>query len=175
MGYKNKKSEEYHKNYRKKNRKLIREKNRKYREENPWMSTLHNIKQRCNNPNHPDYKNYGGKGIKVLITGRELEELWFRDKAYNLDFPSIDRIESDNDYKYDNCRYIEMGKNSLRMNEERNMYNFYQYDLEGNFIREWTNQTETARILNIDQGSISKCLNGKMNTAGGFKWKKVKK
>lgn len=47
-----------------------------------------------------------------------------------------------------------------------------QYDLEGNFIKEWSSQTEASRELNIDTTSISNCCMGKKNkTAGGYKWK----
>ena len=47
------------------------------------------------------------KGIQCLITKDELRQLWFRDKAYLLKVPSIDRIRNSDNYTFDNCRFIE--------------------------------------------------------------------
>lgn len=47
-----------------------------------------------------------------------------------------------------------------------------QYDLKGNFIKEWTSAKEIQRELNINAASIGKVLNGKRLSAGGFQWKR---
>jgi len=83
-----------------------------YKIKYPWKFTLQHIKQRCNNSNHTHYKYYGGRGIKCLITEEELKFLWFRDCAYELEQPSIHRIDNDSDYELNNCQYIEKSKNS---------------------------------------------------------------
>ena len=46
-----------------------------------------------------------------------------------------------------------------------------QYDLEGNFIKEWNSATEAGECLGILQQSISNCRSGKTKTAGGYIWK----
>ena len=46
-----------------------------------------------------------------------------------------------------------------------------QYDINGNFIKEWIGIAETARTLNYKECSISACLNGRHKTAHGFIWK----
>jgi len=46
----------------------------------------------------------------------------------------------------------------------------FQYDLEGNFIKEWPSITEITKSLGIDGGNISSVCNGKYKTAGNFKW-----
>jgi hypothetical protein len=46
-----------------------------------------------------------------------------------------------------------------------------QYDLEGNFIKEWVSCREAHRVLGIHYGSISLCCLGKGKTAGKFIWK----
>ena len=78
---------------------------------NPWNKTLVGIKSRCNHP----VKNYGAKGVKAKITVDELKFLWFRDKAYSMKIPSIDRIDSNGDYEIGNCRYIELSENTIRI------------------------------------------------------------
>ena len=45
-----------------------------------------------------------------------------------------------------------------------------QYDLSGNFIKKWENQRIAGLYLNINYKAISKCLNKKSKTCGGFKW-----
>jgi len=74
----------------------------------PWYGTLISIKLRCNNTKRNWYK----RGIKCLITLEELKYLWFRDKAWLLERPSVDRIDNDGHYILDNCRYIELVENA---------------------------------------------------------------
>ena len=89
------------------------------RQQTPWKYTLLGIKARCNNPNSKDYKYYGGRGIKCLITEEELKKLWFRDKAYKMKKPSIDREDNDGNYIIDNCSYIEFLDNVIKENIEK--------------------------------------------------------
>ena len=84
-----------------------------------FWNILNNIKQRCNNPKNPDYKYYGGRGIGFLITIEEIIKLWFRDKAYNMKSPSIDRIDNASHYTYDNCRFVELSENIKKSNIDR--------------------------------------------------------
>lgn len=77
----------------------------------PWIVRLWTIKTRCNY--HP---RYAGKGIKCLLTKSEIEFLWFRDKAFELSRPSIDRIDNAGHYELSNCRFIELSENSGRAN-----------------------------------------------------------
>jgi len=46
-----------------------------------------------------------------------------------------------------------------------------QYDLEGNFIKEWESATTAARFLNKQNGNIVECLKGKKKKAYGYIWK----
>ena len=45
-----------------------------------------------------------------------------------------------------------------------------QYDLDGNFIKEYPSSNEAARQLHISAGHIRYCCRGKEKTCGGFKW-----
>lgn len=41
--------------------------------------------------------------------------------------------------------------------------------------RKFKSQTEAANELGISQGNISSCCNGKLETAGGYHWRKIEK
>jgi group I intron endonuclease len=51
----------------------------------------------------------------------------------------------------------------------RNNKHILQYDMEGNFIKEWISRTEAKKWLG--SGDIAGCLSGKQKQAGGFIWK----
>lgn len=46
-----------------------------------------------------------------------------------------------------------------------------QYDLEGNFIKEWSGIILASKELNINACTIGSCCKGKNNRAGNYKWK----
>lgn len=128
--YKNRKEElEYKKNYRETHKDEIRQyyldnkdkilKSQKRRKMlNPWVSHLENMSQRCNNPNCPDYKWYGGRGIRCLLKLKDVHYLWFRDKAYLMKNPSVDRIDNNKNYSLTNCKFIEILQNIKKGNKE---------------------------------------------------------
>lgn len=90
---------------------------------NDYLSKkLKMIKHRCNYVKASGYKYYGGKGIKCLITIEDLKYLWRRDGGYNLQEPSIDRIDSNKNYELSNCRFIEFQDNRRRGNITENRY-----------------------------------------------------
>lgn len=48
----------------------------------------------------------------------------------------------------------------------------YQYDLLGNFIKEWSCLSDVQRHLNILVTHITACCNGRQKTASGYIWKR---
>lgn len=77
------------------------------------------IKQRCDNPNHGAYKNYGGRGIKICDEWHNSFEAFI---AYVASLPhygekgyTLDRINNSIGYQVGNIRYatrIEQNRNS---------------------------------------------------------------
>lgn len=64
------------------------------------------MRKRCNNPNHKDYDNYGGKGIVVTYVWSDFIRFqeWSIENGYTNEL-TIDRIDSDSDYTPINCRW----------------------------------------------------------------------
>lgn len=137
----------------------------------PWKLIIKRIKLRCNNPNSDSYKYYGERGIECRITVEELKFLWFRDKAYNMKKPSIDRKENNDHYQLDNCRFIELSDNIAEKNRRNLSKSVLQYDLQGNFIKEWNSTREIERELGINHAGIVLCIQDKLKTSGGYKWR----
>lgn len=67
-----------------------------------------NMKQRCVNPNHLAYKNYGGRGITVCDEWKEFLPFyqWCITHGYQEGL-TLDRINNDNGYFPDNCRFVD--------------------------------------------------------------------
>lgn len=50
----------------------------------------------------------------------------------------------------------------------------YQYDIDGNYIREWPSVDEAERQLGVYPANVWKCIVGKYYTTGGFQWSREK-
>jgi len=146
-----------------------RQRQRRYKERNPWVRHYYHIKTRCNHPCHSKYKFYGGKGIKCLISLSEIKKLWLRDKAYLMQKPSINRRNPDNHYTFDNCQFIEFQDNRKLFRPKKRR--IAQYSLSGIFIRNWNSCREASKYFNVDERNINNTLRGRQKTSGGFIWK----
>ena len=80
----------------------------------PWYNSFHHAKTRCENKKCSPYPRYGGRGIKFMLTIKEIKKLWIRDKAYLQNSPTIDRKNNDGNYEYSNCRFIERIENARK-------------------------------------------------------------
>lgn len=72
-------------------------------------SIFYNMKTRCENKNHKDYKNYGAKGILICKEWSKLKYFlsWALENGYQ-DNLTIDRINTDLGYSPENCRWVDM-------------------------------------------------------------------
>lgn len=83
---------------------------------NSWRG----MKDRCLNPNHKSYRNYGGKGVGICVQWLDFER--FSEWAYSNGYTeglTIDRIDPQGNYEPQNCRWIPASENISRANHSR--------------------------------------------------------
>lgn len=86
---------------------------------NIWDS----MRQRCNNPNHKSYYNYGGRGITICEEWENYSNFlqWALSSGYDDKAPrgkcTLDRIDVNKSYTPSNCRWTNMKTQS---NNKRN-------------------------------------------------------
>ena len=108
------------------------------------------MRSRCNDPNSPDYRNYGGRGITVcdewneyFITFAE----WAIDNGYR-DGLTIERIDNDKGYYPGNCRWVDrLAQNNNRRDNRKLTLNGVTHNLS-----QW------ARITGLKENCIRERL-----------------
>lgn len=113
---------------------------------NPWMRSYLNAKKRCSRCG------VYYKRINFRMNPNDFKFLWFRDKAYLMKKPSIDRVNPDNDYVRSNCRFIEQELNNRFKPVE-------QYSLSWKLLRRFKSVTEAQLSLGVkSSGSFAKAV-----------------
>lgn len=97
-------------------------------------TTWRSIKTRCHNKNDKDYKNYGGRGIKVCDRWLASFENFFEDMDYKPSKShSIERINNDGDYEPSNCIWADRKtqdknkRNSVKILHENKIIDIYLF------------------------------------------------
>ncbi len=105
-----------------------------------WSS----MKNRCLNPNHKSYKNYGGRGIKVCDKWLKFEEFYEDMHTTFKEGLSIERIDYNGNYCKENCAWITMAE------QAKNKRNNHAYELNG--VRLLT--SEWDKKLGLESGGV---------------------
>ncbi|MDE2314527.1 MAG: hypothetical protein KGL04_10200, partial [Elusimicrobia bacterium] len=82
----------------------------RYKETHPWVRYVEYARRRCSDASSRWWPFYGARGIRCTLNAEQLREIWFRDKAYALKKPSLDRIDSNGNYELSNVRFIEQAQ-----------------------------------------------------------------
>lgn len=132
-------------------------------------SVYANIKYRCYNSNHHEFKNYGGKGIVMCDewlgeNGFSNFYNWALENGYKEGL-TIDRIDSDKNYEPNNCQWITRSENTAKSNkicQHRRANNgmYYAISEDGKYI-EFENASKFAREHNLNAGTVRYFANSK--------------
>lgn len=121
-------------------------------------SALRNMISRCDNPKNKFYKDYGGRGITVCNEWRESVKSfvsWSLANGYEENL-TIDRIDNDEDYSPENCRWI------TPKEQNRNMRSNIVLSIDGEtkILKDWAEtwglnyQTVGRRYRHGDRGEM---------------------
>lgn len=95
------------------------------------------MNQRCTNPSQISYPNYGGRGIGVCERWKNSFTNFLKDMGEPLEGLQIDRVDNDDDYCKENCRWV------TRTEQCRNRRSNHMVTLNGETkcIAEWSETT----------------------------------
>ena len=105
--------------------------------ETPAYYTWANMIQRCTNHNLSQYKDYGGRGIKVCDRWLHSFENFFEDMGNRPDGMTLDRDCNDHNYCKDNCHWATYTE---QQNNKRNNH-IVTYKNESLTVAQWAKKT----------------------------------
>jgi hypothetical protein len=111
-----------------------------------------NMKDRCSNPKNKHFKNYGGRGIKVLWASFED---FIRDMGARPHRAWIEREENDLDYGPNNCKWVSPAVNSIN----KRVSKFWIIDGV-----EFESSRAAANALGVDPSVVIRGCNGGMHS-----------
>lgn len=104
-----------------------------------------NMRLRCNNPRYKQYKDYGGRGIKVCEEWNSFTcfSYWAEHNGYDVNL-TLDRIDNDKGYSADNCRWT---NRKVQNNNKRNNHLI-------SFLGKTYTLSQWAEISGINKGTF---------------------
>lgn len=131
--------------------------------------TYSNMKYRCYTETAQEFYNYGGRGITVCDewmgkNGFANFRKWALANGY-VEGLSIDRIDGDEGYSPENCRWVTRSENTRNANlanrvqhRKANRGEYYGIDPNGIFYKFW-NANKFAKDMNLKASEVRRCAN----------------
>lgn len=106
---------------------------------------------------------------KYILVHRLVYDSFIGIKNKKNDIDHLNRIRDDN--VLSNLKEKTRQENSLNKSKfNKRSLKVLQYDLKGNFVKEWDSMNQIKEKLGHSKASISRSCNGKAKTAFGFTW-----
>lgn len=142
-------------------------------------SVYANMKDRCYNDNHHEFKNYGGKGIIICNDWLNKENgfinfyNWSIENGYEEGL-SIDRIDENKNYCPENCQWITRSENTTKANKtcqhrKANKGIYYGISPNGEYY-EFENANKFAKEHNLNANNVRQVANKYKHTHKGWKF-----
>lgn len=110
-------------------------------------------------------KNNGGGGPTTFISTPERNNKLRKPRNWKRSLKGK-KLKDSHKQKIKNTRDFLKGRKAIWFYKEIN-----QYDLEGNFIKEWSSQMEASKFIGTKGDGIGACCRGRQKTAYGYIWK----
>lgn len=105
--------------------------------------------RRCHNPDHSEFRNYGGRGIRVCKRWRKSFKKFLKDMGRRPGNKEIDRIDNDGDYRPENCRWATRSEQCRNKRGNR----IIEFEGESKCLAEW------AEVVGIRMATLWRRLN----------------
>lgn len=129
--------------------------------------------QSCENPNRFDYKNYGGKGVKVCEEWHDFVKFkeWAEANGYKKGL-HLHRIDENGDYCPENCVWMDKNTHE-RLHGEKHAYKIQMLDDDGNVLETFNRQGEIFEKYGFDLGGIRRAFRTGIRSKGYY-WRRIK-
>jgi len=149
--------------------------------ENGLISQIYASQKHVSKNRGYDGPNYSKQELTewlYLNNFKKIYDDWVINNFDSKSVPSPDRLNDYLPYTLNNLRLVTWKINKEKHHSDRKnginnkmSKSVLQYDLKGNFIKEYYSISQAVRETNVNQSGISLVCLGKRNTAGKFVWK----
>lgn len=115
------------------------------------------MRSRCNDPNDKAYHRYGGRGIKVCDRWSKFVN-FISDMGERPDGHSIERINNDQGYSPENCKWATHIEQSR--NKRTSVYSEMQARVVLGMLEKGFRGIHVSKLTGIDEGTIANIKNG---------------
>ena len=125
-----------------------------------FYSTWNGVMQRCNNPKHKRYKDYGGRGITICEEWLDIRNFvaWAAATHPNMKGYTLDRIDNDGGYSPENCRWVDKSTQVINQRTRKDNksgfvgINWYSFNKKWRVQITWQNITySVGSFLTIEE------------------------